>query len=69
MEARSHSAVASDEFTPSVGRRAFVLGGIGGILALGSAGMLRRFYKLATFSYDGMMYRGKDVQAITPNEK
>ncbi len=30
---------------------------------------LRRFYKLATFSYDGMMYRGKDVQAITPNEK
>ncbi len=31
--------------------------------------MLRRFYKLATFSYDGTMYRGKDVQAITPNDK
>ncbi len=61
--------VAADEFTPSVGRRAFVLGGVGGLFALGSAGMLRRFFKLATFSYDGTMYRGKEVEGITPNDK
>ncbi len=61
--------LGADEFTPSLGRRAFVLGGIGGVFALGSIGMLRRFYKLATFSYDGTMYRGKDVQPITPNDK
>ncbi|MDQ6810251.1 MAG: molybdopterin-dependent oxidoreductase [Verrucomicrobiota bacterium] len=67
--ARKEAVARPDEFTPSVGRRAFVLGGVGGLLALGSAGMLRRFYKLATFSYDGTMYRGKDVQAITPNDK
>lgn len=58
--------VAADEFTPSVGRRAFVLGGVGGLFALGSAGMLRRFFKLATFSYDGTMYRGQEVEGITP---
>ena len=66
---REQSSLVSDEFTPPVGRRAFVLGGIGGLFALGSVGMLRRFYKLSALGYDGTMYRGKEVQGITPNDK
>ena len=65
QDARQNSA----EFTPSVGRRAFVLAGVGGVLALGSGGMLRRFYKLSTFGYDGTQYGGPDVEGITPNDK
>ncbi len=66
---RTRAGAVSDEFTPSVSKRAFVPGGLGGVAALGSAGMLRRFYKLATFSYDGTQYHGAEVQGITPNDK
>ncbi len=57
------------EFSPTVGRRAIVLGGIGVVVGLGSAGLLRKLYKVATFSYDGTQYKGKEVQPITPNDK
>ncbi|MBA3607667.1 MAG: molybdopterin-dependent oxidoreductase [Chthoniobacterales bacterium] len=57
------------EFSPTVGRRAIVLGGIGTVVGLGGAGLLRKLYKEATFSYDGTQYKGKDVTGITPNDK
>jgi DMSO/TMAO reductase YedYZ molybdopterin-dependent catalytic subunit len=56
------------EFTPAIGRRALVLGGIGLVLAGGGVALLRRLYRTATFSYDGTQYKGRIVQPITPNE-
>lgn len=57
------------EFTPSIGRRAFVLGGVGLLAAGGSVALLRKLYQAATFSYDGTQYKGREVTAITPNDK
>ena len=57
------------EFTPSIGRRAVVVGGLGLILAGGGAAMLRRLYRAATFSYDGTQDKGPTVQGITPNDQ
>src|SRR5207302_7538071 len=57
-----------DEFTPAIGRRALILGGVGLVLAGGGAALLRRLYRAATFSYDGTQYKGRIVQPITPNE-
>lgn len=51
------------------GRRAILVGGVGGVLTLASGWLLQRFYQLASFSYDGTQYRGADVQAITPNDR
>ena len=56
------------EFSPTIGRRALVLGGIGLLVAGGGAGLLRKLYRAATFSYDGLQYKGRIVQPITPNE-
>jgi DMSO/TMAO reductase YedYZ molybdopterin-dependent catalytic subunit len=46
---------------------------IAGGIALAAAGggglLLRRFYQLATFSYDGTQYKGRIVQPITPNDQ
>ncbi|MBA2743913.1 MAG: molybdopterin-dependent oxidoreductase [Chthoniobacterales bacterium] len=66
---RPLSAAAEVEFSPTVGRRAVVLGGIGAVVGMGGAGLLRKLYKEATFSYDGTQYRGKEVERITPNDK
>ncbi len=57
------------EFTPPLGRRALILGGLGLLVAGGGAAVLRKLYRAATFSYDGTQYKGKIVQAITPNEQ
>ena len=51
------------------GRRAVIAGGVGAVLALAAVGLLRRLSTLATFGYDGMQYKGADVQAVTPNER
>jgi DMSO/TMAO reductase YedYZ molybdopterin-dependent catalytic subunit len=51
------------------GRRAAAVGAAGFAFALASVWLLRRFYALASFSYDGTEYKGADVQAITPNER
>jgi DMSO/TMAO reductase YedYZ molybdopterin-dependent catalytic subunit len=59
---------AEEEFTPPIGRRALLLGGLGLILAGGGAGLLRRLYRVASFSYDGTEYKGSGVQPITPND-
>jgi DMSO/TMAO reductase YedYZ molybdopterin-dependent catalytic subunit len=56
------------EFTPVIGRRAFVLGTIGAVAAGGGVALARKLYRAATFSYDGTQYKGSIVQPITPNE-
>ena len=60
--------VTSDEHT-ATRRRAFLLGGVGAILAVAAGGLLRQLAQVATFAYDGMEYRGDDVQPITPNDR
>jgi len=60
--------VLTKEFTPSMGRRAFVLGTIGLAAAGGGAALARKLYRAATFSYDGTQYKGNIVQPITPND-
>jgi DMSO/TMAO reductase YedYZ molybdopterin-dependent catalytic subunit len=56
------------EFTPAIGRRAFVLGAIGAVAAGSGFALTRKLYRAATFSYDGTQYKGTIVQPITPNE-
>ncbi len=57
------------EFTPAMGRRAFLLGTIGLAAAGGGAALARKLYSAATFSYDGTQYKGSIVQPITPNDQ
>ena len=61
-------AESGGEFTPAIGRRALILGGLGVLIAGGGVGLLRRLYRIATFSYDGTQYKGRIVQPITPND-
>jgi DMSO/TMAO reductase YedYZ molybdopterin-dependent catalytic subunit len=56
------------EFSPAIGRRAFVLSTIGVAVAAGGVGLARKLYRAATFSYDGTQYKGHIVQPITPND-
>jgi len=56
------------EFTPAMGRRAFVLGAIGVAVAGGGIALGRKLYRAAAFSYDGTQYKGRIVEPITPNE-
>src|SRR5207244_2579841 len=56
------------EFSPAIGRRAFVLGAIGVAVTGGGIALARKLYRAATFSYDGTQYKGRIVQPITPNE-
>jgi DMSO/TMAO reductase YedYZ molybdopterin-dependent catalytic subunit len=56
------------EFTPTIGRRAFVLGTLGLAAAGGGVALARKLYRAATFSYDGTQYKGSIVQPITPND-
>lgn len=57
------------EFSPGMGRRAFLLGGLGLLIAGGGAGLARKLYRAAAFSYDGTQYKGPGVKAITPNDQ
>ena len=67
----THPKIGSEhrEFTPVIGRRALVLGGIGLLVAGGGSALLRKMYRAATFSYDGTQYKGRIVQPITANEQ
>jgi DMSO/TMAO reductase YedYZ molybdopterin-dependent catalytic subunit len=56
------------EFSPAIGRRAFVLGAIGIAAAGGGLALARKLYRNAAFSYDGTQYKGRIVEPITPNE-
>lgn len=57
------------EFSPPIGRRALIAGGIALLAAGGGAAILRRLYRIATFSYDGLQYKGRIVEPITPNDQ
>ena len=65
---RARSEGEDREFSPTIGRRALVLGGLGLLIAGGGGAVLRKLYRAATFSYDGTQYKGGIVQPITPNE-
>src|SRR5882724_1309141 len=60
---------APTEFTPHLGRRAFLFGTLGLLFAGGTTAIARKLFRIATFSYDGTQYKGPDVQAITPNDQ
>ncbi|HEU5312289.1 MAG TPA: molybdopterin-dependent oxidoreductase, partial [Candidatus Udaeobacter sp.] len=64
----SQPDVSTKEFSPAIGRRAFVLGAIGAAVTGGGIALARKLYRAATFSYDGTQYKGRIVQPITPNE-
>jgi DMSO/TMAO reductase YedYZ molybdopterin-dependent catalytic subunit len=57
------------EFTPAMGRRAFVLSAIAIAVAGGGVALARKLYRAATFSYDGLQYKGRIVEPITPNNQ
>lgn len=65
---RSKTESTNPEFSPSIGRRALILTGVGALIAGGGLGLLRKLYRAAAFSYDGTQYKGRVVQPITPNE-
>ncbi|HEY2139595.1 MAG TPA: molybdopterin-dependent oxidoreductase, partial [Chthoniobacterales bacterium] len=66
---RGRVEINNEEFSPPIGRRALIASGIALVAAGGGALLLRRLYQLATFSYDGTQYKGRVVQAITPNNQ
>lgn len=59
---------ANIEFSPAIGRRALIFAGAGAVIAGGGAGLIRKLYRAAVFSYDGTEYKGPGVQPITPND-
>jgi DMSO/TMAO reductase YedYZ molybdopterin-dependent catalytic subunit len=61
--------IDDQEFSPPIGRRTLVLGGMGILIAGGGYDLLRRLYGIATFSYDGTQYKGHVVQPITPDDQ
>ena len=65
---RAKTGSDEQEFTPAIGRRALILGGLGVLVAGGGVGLMRKLYRAATFSYDGTQYKGRLVQPITPNK-
>ena len=65
---RPRTAGDGTEFSPAIGRRALLLGGLGLVLAGGGVALVRKLFRVATFSYDGTQYKGRIVQPITPNE-
>ncbi|MBA3962348.1 MAG: molybdopterin-dependent oxidoreductase [Chthoniobacterales bacterium] len=57
------------DVAPPVARRRFLALGAGAAIAVVLGGILRRFFHIGTFSYDGTQYNGPQVQKITPNDK
>jgi DMSO/TMAO reductase YedYZ molybdopterin-dependent catalytic subunit len=51
---------------PNVGLRRFLALGIGAAVAVALGGLLKRFFAIGTFGYDGRQYGGPKVQKITP---
>jgi DMSO/TMAO reductase YedYZ molybdopterin-dependent catalytic subunit len=66
---RTRVTTEDREFTPAIGRRAFVLSAIGVVLAGGALALARKLYRAATFSYDGLQYKGRIVRPVTPNDQ
>src|SRR5438876_1760169 len=65
---RRESETGEREFSPAIGRRALILSGLGLVIAGGGVALMRKLYRVATFSYDGTQYKGRIVQPITPND-
>src|SRR2546430_10511371 len=61
--------LAPPQFSPHLGRRAFLFGTLGLLLAGGGAAIARRLFRIATFSYDGTQSKGERVQPIPPNDQ
>ncbi len=59
----------TDPGRTNVGRRALVLGGSSTALGVFSAVALARFYRVASYGYDGTVNAGTDLPAVTPNNK
>src|SRR5437764_903656 len=60
---------APPEFSPHLGRRAFLFGTLGLLIVGGGAAIARKLFQIATFSYDGTQYLGEAVRPITPNDQ
>jgi hypothetical protein len=52
-----------------IGRRAFLAGAGGVVLAAASAGLVKKIYDDSTLSYDSLRYQGADIKPITPNDR
>ncbi len=65
---RPRAELEGAEFSPPIGRRALLVGAFGLVLAGGGVALVRKLFRVATFSYDGTQYKGRIVQPITPNE-
>ncbi len=65
---RQTAPVGSAEGQP-IGRRAFLAGAGGLVVAAGSGGLVRKLYNDSTLPYDGLKYQGPDIQHITPNDR
>jgi DMSO/TMAO reductase YedYZ molybdopterin-dependent catalytic subunit len=52
-----------------IGRRAFLAGAGGVVLAAASGGLVKKIYDDSTLSYDGLRYNGPGVKPITPNDQ
>ena len=50
---RARVEINDQEFSPSIGRRALIASGIAILAAGGGAELVRRLFRIATFSYDG----------------
>src|SRR5438445_9931741 len=61
---RSRSENKDREFSPAIGRRALILGGLGLLIAGGGGAVLRKLYRAVIFTYDGMHYIGRSVHPI-----
>src|ERR1700704_1823022 len=59
---QSATGAENVEFTPAMGRRALILGGLGVLIAGGGVALLTKLYRAATFSYDGTQYKARNVQ-------
>ena len=53
----------------TIGRRAAIAAGAGGLLAIPAVKLFRDLEADVTFSYDGRAYSGPGVQPITPNDQ
>jgi DMSO/TMAO reductase YedYZ molybdopterin-dependent catalytic subunit len=69
MSTRGASSGISSPLGQPLGRRAVLVGGLGGMAAVAAYALLRRLYQRATFSYDGTRYSGPDLQPMTPNDR
>jgi DMSO/TMAO reductase YedYZ molybdopterin-dependent catalytic subunit len=67
--ARRKTETIGSEFSPSMSRRAMVVGGFGLVIAGSGFALVRKLYRAATFGYDGTQYKGSGVQGITPNNE